>query len=336
LAEQALLQQKIITEVTIQAQEKERNELGRELHDNINQVLATVKMFLGIGMENTIKGDEMMKRSVNNVNYAIEEIRKLSRSLVSPSLGDNGLIQALHELVDEANLNENLKVELDASLPDQKKLEKDMELMIYRIAQEQLTNIRKYAKATRAVIRISTEGDNLIFSISDDGIGFDTQQKVMGIGLKNIRSRVDFYSGTLLLGSSTTSPYSFVWNNVAVGNYSLTAKAIDANGVSTQSGLVNVTVLPQSSNTTPASKTNSAANSVLNLAKGGTILTLFCPDGHSPAIYSSLEKVADDLPAGDPNTFVWDGKNKEGRTVASGVYLYKCHDGSHGKLLVIK
>ena len=197
LADQALRQQKLITEVTIQAQEKERNEIGKELHDNINQVLATVKMFLGMSVNNVNKREELINRSLNNVNHAIEEIRKLSRSLVAPSLGDIGLISALKDLVEEINLSDKLKVELVTEIKGEKITDLTMELMLYRIAQEQLNNIRKYANATKASITIKTENDNLLFSIVDNGVGFDVTKRARGIGLKNIRSRVDFYSGKM-------------------------------------------------------------------------------------------------------------------------------------------
>ena len=197
LAEQALGQQKLITEVTIQAQEKERNELGRELHDNINQVLATVKMFLGIAAENPLRQPELIGRSTTNINYAIEEIRKLSKSLVAPSLGDIGLIQALQELVDEINLSGTLNVNLVAELNGERRPDKNMELMLYRIAQEQLNNIRKYAKASKATLTLLSEGTQVFFAIADNGIGFDPSEKAQGIGIRNIRSRVDFYSGKM-------------------------------------------------------------------------------------------------------------------------------------------
>src|SRR5574338_845793 len=90
LAEQRLKQQKLITEVTIQAQEKERNELGRELHDNINQVLATVKMYIGIAKEKEQIPHDIIGQCYEFVSHAMEEIRKLSHSLVAPSLGDIG------------------------------------------------------------------------------------------------------------------------------------------------------------------------------------------------------------------------------------------------------
>jgi len=202
LADAEISQQKLITEVTIQAQEKERNELGRELHDNINQVLATIKMYLSMSLDKEGKQPALLQHSIENVNYAIEEIRKLSRSLVSPSLGDIGLVEALEELAEEINLGNEFKVEIVNEIRDKNMLDDNMELMFYRVAQEQLNNIRKYAKAKKAVITVRTGKDNLFFSVADDGVGFDPKQKAQGIGLKNISSRVDFYSGSVKIVSA--------------------------------------------------------------------------------------------------------------------------------------
>ncbi|MBO9661267.1 MAG: response regulator [Chitinophagaceae bacterium] len=200
-AEQSLKQHKLITEVTIQAQEKERTELGRELHDNINQILATVRMYLKMSLTTPSKQEELVRRSADNLDHAIEEIRKLSKSLVAPSLGDMGLLVALKELAEEINIAGDLKVAVLTEINESIKIDKNMEVMLYRIAQEQLNNIRKYASATHAVISLSMDRHHLSFSIADDGVGFDTKQKAKGIGLKNISSRVDFYSGDISINS---------------------------------------------------------------------------------------------------------------------------------------
>jgi two-component system sensor histidine kinase UhpB len=202
LASQELMQQKLITEVTIQAQEKERNELGKELHDNINQVLATVKMYLGLSLDKGIERKDLIQHSLENVNYAIEEIRRISRSLVAPSLGDMGLSEALLELADEINLAKELKVSVVNSVPPGSTIDPKIELMLYRIAQEQINNIRKYAMANSAIITVHVVPGNIFFSIADDGIGFDTEKRSKGIGLKNIGSRVDFYAGTVAIRSA--------------------------------------------------------------------------------------------------------------------------------------
>jgi two-component system sensor histidine kinase UhpB len=203
LVNQQIKQQKVITETIIRTQEKERNELGRELHDNINQILATVKMYLGMVKAKENISVDLVSQSYEYVNEAMEEIRKLSHSLVTPSLGDFGLKEALEGLMENANLINDLHVQL---LFDEKYNEKGIddnkELMIYRIVQEQMNNITKYAKANKAVITLKTDDENLVLSVEDDGVGFDVMQKSKGIGLKNISSRVEFYSGNMNVISS--------------------------------------------------------------------------------------------------------------------------------------
>lgn len=217
LAKQQIKQQKIITEITIQAQEKERNELGRELHDNINQILATVKMYLGLAKSGVDIPEDLVGKSYEYVNAAMEEIRKLSHSLVAPSLGDMGLYEALKELTDGINIGNNIQVQLIYEINDNNFLDNKTELMLYRIVQEQLNNIIKYSRARNAVIGFKKDGSSLYLTISDNGVGFDTSQVVKGIGLKNILSRVEFYSGNMNIisapGQGCTLEIVFPINN---------------------------------------------------------------------------------------------------------------------------
>ncbi len=197
LVRQKIDRQKLITETTIRAQEKERNELAKELHDNINQVLATVKMFLNIAKEEEAAREDLVHRSYHNITYAIEEIRKLSKSLVAPSLGDMGILEALQDLVEEINATKKLSVELVFKNLGAKELDSNIELMLYRITQEQMTNVLKYAKAGKAVITLEIHPRTIYLSIADNGVGFDPSKKAKGIGLKNISNRVEFYSGKM-------------------------------------------------------------------------------------------------------------------------------------------
>ena len=198
LVDQQLAQQKLITEVTIEAQEKQKNELGQELHDNINQILATVKMYLGLIKSKQHVDEDLISKSYEYVNEAMMEIRKLSHSLVAPSLGSVSLKAALEKLLEDTNMSDTLHVKLKI---DEKytarKIDENKELMLYRIVQEQLNNITKYADAKQAVIELKIIEDKLYLSISDNGKGFDTTQKSDGIGLKNMSSRVEFYAGSI-------------------------------------------------------------------------------------------------------------------------------------------
>jgi two-component system sensor histidine kinase UhpB len=195
LSEQKLFQQKLITETTIDAQENERGMLGRELHDNINQILAAAKMYIGMAKTGKSNTQELLQDGFNLVDNAMEEIRKLSKTLIAPSLGDISLKEALEELVEGINNTGGTYIHLDYKTPGN--IDNKIELMIYRIVQEQLNNIMKYAKAKEADVQLNIEGNKLFLSINDNGVGFDPAAKANGIGMKNIKSRVDFYSGSM-------------------------------------------------------------------------------------------------------------------------------------------
>jgi signal transduction histidine kinase len=198
LAGQKINQQKLITEITLRAQEKEKNELGRELHDNISQILATVKIYLSMLRSGKTMEEDLLAKSYEYVDYAIEELRKLSHSLVAPSLNGHSLKKVLKELVDDINSFHRLQIKL---FIDEKlngiDIDKNKELMIYRILQEQLSNIIKYANADEAAISLKKEKDTLLLTIADNGVGFDPSVTSEGIGLKNIKSRVEHYSGKM-------------------------------------------------------------------------------------------------------------------------------------------
>lgn len=203
LRDKQLMQQKLITEITIQAQEKERNELGLELHDNINQLLSVVKLYLGVARSEKTFNKDMIDKSYLHLEEAIHDIRKLSHSLVTPSLGHDGLREALEDLTESVQkLNEiriclSVDKDFDVLLQDKKK-----ELVFYRIVQEQLNNVVKYAQASEVVIHLQLQENQLHLLIKDNGIGFNVHEHSDGIGLKNINSRVNFYSGKMNLISS--------------------------------------------------------------------------------------------------------------------------------------
>jgi two-component system sensor histidine kinase UhpB len=174
----------------------ERNGLGRELHDNINQILSVIKMYLGMARTGDGIQEVLIDKSYAYVNEAIGEIRKLSHSLVAPTLGDIGLKEALEELTRDTNYLKNLQVKFDIDESyNENGMDENKKLMFYRIVQEQLNNIIKYAAATKVVLTMRVDSDQLHLSVADNGVGFDTSRKAYGIGFRNINSRIEFYSG---------------------------------------------------------------------------------------------------------------------------------------------
>jgi PAS domain S-box-containing protein len=195
LAREKLDQQRKITEATIQAQEVERTELGKELHDNINQILSTTKLYIDMALNDPDIREELLLKSYGNISKAIEEIRNLSKSLVPPSLGDIGLKEALKELISLVPAKGRLNVSLRANGLYKAVIPDTIKLMVFRIVQEQLNNIVKHSRATKAEIKLSISKKMLNIIITDDGVGFDTSKKKRGIGLSNISSRAALHKG---------------------------------------------------------------------------------------------------------------------------------------------
>jgi PAS domain S-box len=189
--------QKLITQVTIQTQEQERREIGRELHDNINQILATAKLCVDMALNEEKLRKELLYKSYENITKAIDEIRILSKTLVPPSLGDIGLKEALLEMIENLNNTTDLNIHIRASDPHIESLSNNKKLIIYRIVQEQINNILKHSRATEAMIELKTIRNWLHLAIKDNGIGFDIRQKSRGIGLNNIVSRVEMQNGRM-------------------------------------------------------------------------------------------------------------------------------------------
>jgi two-component system sensor histidine kinase UhpB len=202
LTEQKLLIQKKLTEATIQAQEAEREELGRELHDNINQILASSKMYLNLGSANAGIREEMIVKSTEHINHAIEEIRKLSKSLIVPSLGEMGLKELITDLINNISATTGIRTNVTFSNFDENLIEKKVKLMLFRIVQEQCNNVLKHAKAKNLVLALRRNQHTVLLEISDDGVGLNTKSKSNGIGLTNIKSRIDVYAGKMEINSS--------------------------------------------------------------------------------------------------------------------------------------
>lgn len=201
LMQHRLLQQEIIAETAIHAQERERDELGRELHDNINQILASTKLYLEMAFNGDTKMlTQALSKGYENINLAIKEIRQLSKHLVPPVLEDK-LINILKEMADEIHAATNIIFVFNATGFDEKKLNDELKLMIYRIVQEQVNNIVKYARASQVDIYLTNDGHQISLLIADNGVGFDTSQKSKGIGLRNIENRVKFYKGNVSIRS---------------------------------------------------------------------------------------------------------------------------------------
>lgn len=201
LNEERLIRQQQITEAVISGQEKERTELGQELHDNINQILASTKLYIECAMRDEKQRIGLMAESKSLIEKAMDELRVLSKSLLPPSLGDAGLQQALVELTANFKKQNELTVTLHYHLADENELSKKLKLTIFRIVQEQLNNVLKHAHAKNVFIRVTETGEGIELSVTDDGLGFNPALKRNGVGLRNISSRAEVNYGKVTLVS---------------------------------------------------------------------------------------------------------------------------------------
>lgn len=193
--------QRRLTEQVIRAQEREREVIGRELHDNVNQVLTTVKLYLELAQSDKAASDTLLPRCVGYVQDSINEIRKLSRDLSAPTLGTRSLIDSVEALVDMIRSSAGLRMILRHNM-QRGALPMDMKLAVYRILQEQFNNIVRHARATKVLVTLYQQGDTLVVTVKDNGQGFDLAQQSQGIGINNMISRAKVFEGRLTIDSA--------------------------------------------------------------------------------------------------------------------------------------
>jgi PAS domain S-box-containing protein len=229
LEDEKLYRLQRITEAVITAQEKERLFLGEELHDNINPILATVKLYMDCAITDESLRIDLIKDSKTFLSTAMEEIRTLSRSLVPPSLKEITLLDAVEDLINNIKKVNNLDINTNWEDVDDDSLDEKLKLTIFRIIQEQLNNIFKYAQANTVMVQLKQNGSKLQLIIKDDGVGFDTSKKRKGVGLQNISSRADLFNGNMNIISQPGKGCNLVVNfyeQTDLREYTTLAKAI--------------------------------------------------------------------------------------------------------------
>jgi PAS domain S-box-containing protein len=201
LADVRLQRQKEISETVIRVQEKERTRIGHELHDNVNQILSTVKLFFDGVTPDGQEQKKLKNKSIEYLQMAIDEIRKLSKELVTPQLKKETLAESIKAVITDIQMTGALKISLAHDINDQL-LSPGKKITLFRIIQEQLKNIIKHSQATTTQISIKTDDENVKLEIRDNGKGFDPQQTRQGIGLANIHERTQFYNGVANIDAS--------------------------------------------------------------------------------------------------------------------------------------
>ena len=199
---------KALAHRVVSSQEEERARVSRELHDHICQLLVSIKyQFELVGHRLAHPGDSpvtTIDREVSALSKAIGEVRRISHDLRPALLDDLGLPAALTHIGNELAQRSGLKVNMSPHVHEDR-LPELQAVSLFRVAQEALRNVERHAQATHIDIRLDDAGDRLELRITDDGVGFDVKNvelsKDRGIGLTNMRERVERNGGTFVMTS---------------------------------------------------------------------------------------------------------------------------------------
>jgi signal transduction histidine kinase len=190
----------------LRLQDEERRRLARELHDSTGQLLAALQLNLGVIEQNDPQLSAGSARKVKDAmalaDQAISEVRTISYLLHPPMLDEAGLDIALGWYVDGFSERSKVKVELTLP-PSMQRLSRDLELAVFRIVQEALTNIHRHSGSQYASIMLQVESDKILLRIADEGKGIPAEKlddrrdgQIFGVGIRGMKERVRQLGGT--------------------------------------------------------------------------------------------------------------------------------------------
>lgn len=198
-------------QLTQRAQEEERRRISRELHDDICQRLTALNLQMNVFEDAVEENKKISMRRLKSVrkeiNNLISEVRNISYNLRPSALDHFGLVTALRLLCSEFEKLHGFQIRFETTVAPHKRFDPDIEIAMYRIAQEALTNCTRHAKANVAVLRLTEAGGELSVSVVDDGAGFkvanrsDTSEVGKHFGLINMRERTELLAGTFRMES---------------------------------------------------------------------------------------------------------------------------------------
>lgn len=198
---QELRHKQILGQSIIKTQEEERDRWALELHDNVSQLLTVIKLYLDQMSVEPSQSPALLTKAREMTQKALNDIRQLSASIKPPEFALVSLHTAIEQLLANILRVKQYEFILHLDNMNENELKDDQKLMIFRVVQEQLNNIIKYANASQITIRVITRSKKVSIEIIDNGRGFDTSKSKTGIGLLNIRSRLQVYAGHLTIDS---------------------------------------------------------------------------------------------------------------------------------------
>jgi two-component system, NarL family, sensor kinase len=201
LQSEIMLQQDMATKAVIEAEENERKRIAGDLHDGVGQIMSAAKMNLSSIESRLNFGNNEDKiafeKIVNLVDESCKEVRTVSHNMMPNALLKSGLSSAVKEFIDKID-NRVLKVNLYSEGLNER-LDSNVETVLYRVIQECVNNVIKHSGANELDISLIKDTDGIAATIEDNGKGFAVAEKAKadGIGLKNIKTRIEYLKGTV-------------------------------------------------------------------------------------------------------------------------------------------
>lgn len=193
-------QELALIKATMEGQNKERLRIAQELHDGIGGNLAAIKLQLS-NYENNITHHQIAHINLQ-IDDTYQQVRDLSHNLIPKKIKKNKFSQILDEYLSRISEASNLSVNFTAYPKKEiNLLDQNLKVEIFKIVQELTTNTIKHANASNISLQVNKIENNLSLFFEDDGIGFDTSKEKEGIGLNNIKNRLQKISGNLHIDS---------------------------------------------------------------------------------------------------------------------------------------
>ncbi len=197
----------------VEAAERERGRWAREIHDDTLQNLAGVRLTLARAqrLAQSSEVEKAVGEALGRTDEAIAEMRRLIADLRPAALDELGIGAALGSLVERIAAGRDLEVDLNVAIGvsaggDRPRLPAEVEITIYRIAQEALNNVAAHSGARRAIVEVVSDAEEVVVEVSDDGVGFDPSAssggEERGFGLRGMAERVALLGGTFAIDSS--------------------------------------------------------------------------------------------------------------------------------------
>lgn len=191
--------EQLILKVQLEVQEQTFQQIGKELHDNVGQLLSTSRMLIGLTERELQNPPDTLLTANATLAQAIHELRTLAKSMDKEWLERFSFLENIQTMIERINAGKMIHAELiqETTLP----LNSEQQIILYRTVQEAIQNVIKHADATHMRIEILKEEEGYLITVSDDGKGFDAHTVAGNMGLNNMRHRIALLSGSISYNS---------------------------------------------------------------------------------------------------------------------------------------